>query len=359
MDSMDIMMGVVRGITAVIGLIIVTGTLLSAIKAFVLPRGVRVWLVRFVFTIVRYAFRFKLKRATFTERDQIMALFAPLALVLMPVFLLSFVLIGYMFLFWSLDPQPIAEIFKLSGSSLLTLGYASVETIPHKILEFSEAMIGLILVALLVAYLPTMYAAFARREAQVALWEAWAGSPPTVYQMVSRAHRTGELGNLREVWLEWQTWFADLEESHTSLAPVVFFRSPKPDRSWITAAGNALDSAAFILSTVDIKPEPRAAFCIRTGFIALRHIAAYFEIPFNSDPQPDDPISISRYEYDVVCEKLEANGIALRADRELAWQNFAGWRVNYDAPLLALANATMAPYAEWISDRSIAKQTCT
>ena len=356
MNEMDLVMWVLRGVTAVIGLVIVAGTIISAIKTFVLPRGVNVWLTRIVFRSVGTVFRFRSRHATYEERDKIMAMFAPVALVTMPIALLSALLVGYMFLFWALEPQPFEVIFKLSGSSLLTLGYASVDTIPHKILEFSEAMIGLVMVALLIAYLPTIYAGFARREAQVALWEAWADSPPTAYQMISRAHRTGELEQLREVWLNWQSWFAELEESHTSLASLAFFRSPKPDRSWITAAGSALDSAALVLSTVDVPWEPRAAFCIRTGYLSLRHIASFFGIAYDADPQPDGVISINRDEFEAVYSRLQADGVPLKGDRDQAWHDFVGWRVNYDSVLLALAELTMAPYAPWISDRSVIKR---
>ncbi len=356
MNAVEMAILSMRLIAGLIGLGIVTGTIISAIKTFVLPRGVNVWLTRVVFRIVGIFFRFRSRQATYEERDKIMALYAPVALVIMPLALLSMLLVGYMFLFWAVEPQPFAEIFKLSGSSLLTLGYASIDTLPHKILEFSEAMIGLVMVALLIAYLPTIYAGFSRREAQVALWEAWADSPPTAYQMISRAYRTGELEQLREVWLNWQTWFAELEESHTSLAALAFFRSPKPDRSWITAAGTALDAAAMVLSAVDVPWEPRAAFCIRTGYLSLRHIANFFGIEYEAEPQPDDPISINRDEFEEVCQRLQADGVPLKVDREQAWRDFVGWRVNYDSVLLALATLTMAPYAPWVSDRSVIKR---
>jgi hypothetical protein len=197
-----------------------------------------------------------------------------------------------------------------------------------------------------------MYSAFSKRETAVSVWDARAGSPPTVVEMVGRTHRTNELGILRDIWLEWEVWFAELEESHTSLASLAFFRSPVPNRSWVTACGNALDSAAFILTTVDVPFEPRAAFCIRSGFLALQQIANFFGLPYNPKPQQDDLISISRQEYDEVCETLAAQGVPLRPDRDETWKHFAGWRVNYDAVLLQLADLTMAPYAPWISDRS-------
>ncbi|MEZ4641342.1 MAG: hypothetical protein R3E31_01130 [Chloroflexota bacterium] len=344
---------ILRVLVGVGGLLIVLGTLISAVKTFVLPRGVNVWLTRAIFHGVGIFFRLRAKKATsYAARDRVMALFAPLTLVLMPAVMLTLVLVGYMGLFWAVDMAPVTAVFKLSGSSLLTLGYESGDTILHKILEFSEAMIGLILVALLIAYLPTIYSAFSRRETAVALLEAYAGTPPSAQEMILRVNRIGELAHLRDVWTLWQVWFAEIEESHTSLAPLSFFRSPQPDRSWITACGVVLDTAALALSTLDLPYDPHAAICIRNGYIALRRIADFFGIAYNPKPAATDFISISRVEYEALFDLLAANGIPLKADREQAWQDFAGWRVNYDTVLLQLAGLTMAPYAMWVSDRS-------
>ncbi|MCP5094711.1 MAG: hypothetical protein GY943_04075 [Chloroflexi bacterium] len=348
----DSLMTLLRILAGLMGLFIVGGTLISAIKTFILPRGINVWLTAVIFRTISFFFQIRVKNATYDKRDRVMALFAPITLFIMPIVFLGLVLIGYMFLFWAMGMTSIYEMFRLSGSSLLTLGYASVDEPLFKLLEFSEATIGLILVALLIAYLPTMYAAFSSREANVALLEGYAGSPPSVLQFIARSHRTGELGNLREVWLSWQRWFAELEESHTSLAPLSYFRSPNPDRSWVTAAGVVLDTAAFILTAVDVPYEPRAAFCIRSGFLALNQIADFFEIPHPANPDPTDPISISRIEFDKMYDDLLQRGVPMRTDRDGAWQNFSGWRVNYDMALLSLAALTMAPYAEWVSDRS-------
>ena len=87
--------------------------------------------------------------------------------------------LGYTGIYWSLGAGSWYEAFTLSGSSLLTLGFAPPHTLALAILTFSEAVLGLILVALLIAYLPTMYAAFSRRETAVTLLEV-RGRQPTL-----------------------------------------------------------------------------------------------------------------------------------------------------------------------------------
>ncbi|MCP4359484.1 MAG: hypothetical protein GY796_15855 [Chloroflexi bacterium] len=356
MNQTETMMILLRLIVFGLGFLIVANTVTAAIKTFILPRGVQVRLTRIVFQSVGWLFRLRVRGKDYSERDHIMAFYAPLTLFLMPVVMLILIQIGYMMLFWAVEPRPLYQLFEISGSSLLTLGSEEVETTASKILEFSEATIGLILIALLIAYLPTMYNAFSRRETAVSIWDARAGSPPTVVEMVGRTHRTNELEMLRDIWLEWEIWFAELEESHTSLGSLAFFRSPVHDRSWVTACGSVLDCAAFILTAVDVPFEPRAAFCIRSGFFALRQIGNFFNIPHNPNPKPDDPISISRHEFEQVCDTLASQGVPIREDRDDAWHNFRGWRVNYDTVLLQLADMTMAPYAPWISDRSVVKR---
>ena len=48
-------------------------------------------------------------------------------------------------------------------------------------------------------------------------------------------------------------------------------------------------------------------------------------------------------------DELAAAGVDLKLDRDRAWLDFNGWRVNYDRPLLALSVLTMAPPARWNS----------
>ena len=185
------------------------------------------------------------------------------------------------------------------------------------------------------------------------LLEVRAGAPPSAVEMIKRMHRIRGLDELGEVWPRWEGWFVNLEQTHTSLIHLVFFRSPHVGQSWVVAAGTILDAAALAASTLDIPHNPHADLCIRAGYLALRNIVDFFGLPHNPHPKPDDPISVSRAEFDTVCQELESAGVPLKADLDQAWRDFAGWRVNYDIALLTLAGLTMAPHASWSGDRSI------
>jgi hypothetical protein len=157
---------------------------------------------------------------------------------------------------------------------------------------------------------------------------------------------------LSEMWLLWEQWFAELEETHTSLPVLSFFRSPRPEHSWITAAGAVLDTASLVVSSVDIPHDVQADICIRAGYISLRHIADFFALPYDPDPHHHDDISITREEFDDTYNQLQKAGVPMKPDIEQCWHDFRGWRVNYDTVLLTLAALTMAPYAPWSADRS-------
>jgi hypothetical protein len=335
------------------GIVIVIGTFLSAVRTFVLPRSSPTILTRLIFLTMRDLFSIIEKRATtYEQRDRILALYAPLSLLAMPPIWLICVLIGFMGMFWAVGSRSWYEALRISGSSLLTLGFVPLDRLFDVLLGYSEATLGLIMVALLIAYLPSMYSAFQKRETSVTLLEVRAGSPPSAIELFQRFQRLGRLEKLGELWVGWEIWFAELEESHTSLPALAFFRSPKPSQSWITAAGTVLDAAALAASTLDIPHDVQADLCIRAGYLALRRICDFFGLPYNPQPAPGDAISVTRAEFDAACDQLAATGVPLKPDREQAWRDFAGWRVNYDTPLLLLASITTAPPAPWSSDRA-------
>lgn len=350
---MDMMMLIAHILAFVFGLSIVLATLSSAIQTFVLPRAAVSRLTRLTFKVMRKFFDLWVKKLpTYRQRDHAMAFYAPVALFVLPGVWLVIVLLGYACMFWGIGIDNLGDGLTTSGSSLFTLGFAQLPDLPKALLAFSDAAIGLSLLALLIAYLPTMYSAFSQREQAVTLLEVRAGTPPSPVTMVIRLNAIGpdkRWETLHQLWTNWELWFVTLDETHTSLPALTFFRSPQPDRSWITAAGAVMDAAALAVSTVDVPRDAQAQLCIRAGFLALRHVAEYFSIPFDPDPQPTDPISLSRAEFDAAYDEMARNNVPLKPDRDQAWRDFAGWRVNYDSLLLDLAILMMAPDAPWLS----------
>ena len=332
---------------------VVLVTLDSVVRIFVLPRGERNKLARVVMLTARVPFDLLTSFARSYERqDRVMALFAPLGLLVLLAVWLVLMLLAFTGIFWGLGIRPWQAAFVTSGSSLFTLGFASVNTVTSEIVAFIEAALGLILVAILISYLPTLYAAFSHREAAVAMLEVRAGTPPSALEMLKRFHRLGRMNALARVWEDWEMWFTEVQENHTSHAVLAFFRSPNPQQSWVTAAGAVLDTGALYNAALDLPRDVQIDLCLRAGYLALHSIARFHGLDTGADSvSSSDPISISRSEFDDALDDLAAAGLPLKPDRDQAWRDFAGWRANYDLPLLALAMYLLVPYAPWSSDR--------
>lgn len=341
----------------------------SAMRTVVLPRGEPVRLSRLLFRTTRAGFNILLRtRRTFETRDRLMAHYAPVTLLLLPLTWLVVASAGFTGLFWTIEQDGWLDAFATAGSSLVTLGFERPDGVAALTVSFAAGAVEItILALLLVTYLPSIYAAFSERETAVSLFEVRAGTPPSVVEMMVRYHTIRGFAATDEIWPDWEIWFARIAESHVSLPSLVFFRSPDPRMSWVTAAGAVLDAAAMMCAVIDVehldnppahvrRPDgeltvPLAATCIRAGYLALRRVAGAQGVEVAHDPAPHDPISVTREEFDQALDEMAAAGVPLRADRDRMWRDWAGWRVNYDAALLGLAELTVAPRAPWSSDR--------
>ena len=344
-----------RTIEFIAGALIVVGTILSAVRSTILPRAARSRVSTLSTRSVRWVFRKRAgRRSTFEGRDRALAMMAPVALLVLLASWLVLIMIGYTLMYLAVTHRTVSRSIELSGSSVFTLGTTSETRLGPLLLTYTEAGIGLLLLTLLITYLPSIYGAFSRRENGVALLQVRAGVPPRAAAMLIRYRliEDGGLLRLTELWRQWEAWFADVEETHSSFPILAFFRSPSPDRSWITAAGALLDGASFWAGATEHPKDPDAQLCIRAGYIALRRIADLFHIAYDDNPAPDDPISVDRSEWDAAMDEMEAAGVPVLADREKAWVAWKGWRVNYDTVLLNLARLIDAPPAPWLSDRS-------
>jgi len=349
---------VIKILVFLLGVLLVVYTGFSAVRTFVLPRSARDRVTGAVFTYMRKIFNLIIKRfSSYHYRDQVMGYYVPIALFTLQITWLLLLGIGFAAMYWALGMESLHDVVMLSGSSLLTLGFAVPPGNQYLAITFFEAIIGLIQLALLISYLPTLYSAFSRRESAVSMLEVRAGSPPSAVVMIQRFNRLNRLEKLQDLWEDWEMWFVDIEETHTSLPMLAFYRSPQSAHSWVTAAGAVLDAASLYLSTIDGPRIVEGDLCLRAGYLSLRRIADYFQIEYDTEFLPDNRenarfVSITRDEFDTAYDELAASGVPLKPDREQAWYDFAGWRVNYDTVLLALAGMVMAPIAPWSSDRS-------
>lgn len=348
----------VRWLIGGLGVGLALATLGSSIRTVVVPRGEQVFITRTLFIFLRWMFGFVAgKRRTWEAHERVKARMAPVGLILLPVIWAVSVILAMSLPFWAINDRSWGAALALSGSSLTTLGFRSASGGAELALAVAEGLVGLGLVGLMISFLPTIYSSFSRREVAVAKLHILAGeiggqASPKI--LLTRIHFVDGLDQMPQLWSDWEDWFVDIEESHSSFPMLVFFRSPVPERSWISGAGLALDTAALYVSVLDLPRAPRAELMIHTGTLALRRIADFFGFEHDPDPAPDDPISIERGEFMDVYDSLREVGLPVRADADAAWKAFAGWRVNYDQPLLQLAAFADAPPALWSSDRSVA-----
>jgi hypothetical protein len=345
-------MSLLRLAALIPSLLLVLVTLRSAVRTFVLPRSARDPITRAVFLLTRKLFDLRLHWAhSYASRDRVMALYAPAAVLGLTACWVVLTILGFAGAYWALG-EPLPRALTVSGSTLLTLGFEKPVGWAAITLSFAEGGIGLTLVALLVSYLPAMYTAFARRESAVTMLEIRAGSPPAAVELLVRTHQLGGMEQIDLLWGEWQQWFVELEESHTSLGALSFFRSPQPQRSWVTAAGAVLDAVSLAGAVLRRGPSPSERLTLRAGSFALRRIAEFFGLPSNPHPDPSGPVSVRRHEFDEAYERLVREDVEVCTDPEQAWADFVASRAQYDEVLLALAALTMAPAAPWSSDRA-------
>jgi hypothetical protein len=121
----------VKFVVFVAGVSIVARALMSAVRVFVLPRGSNEPIARFVFSQMGRLFRLVAKPSRpYAFRDRVMAYFAPVSLLVLPIVWLSLVLIGYTGIFWALGVEGAVDALRVSGSSLFTLGFAPTTGLP-------------------------------------------------------------------------------------------------------------------------------------------------------------------------------------------------------------------------------------
>ena len=177
----------------------------SVIRTFVLPRAATPVVTRTVFIVLRWCFNLDRTAArTYNGRDSVMSLFGPIGLLTLPAVWSVMVLVAYTAMFHALGVRGFERAFEMSGSSLFTLGFVRPPDLATNVLAFLEAATGLTVLGLLIAYLPTIYSSFSRREVQVAQLEVRAGNPPSGVHLLVQSQRMERFHLLDDFWVTWQ-----------------------------------------------------------------------------------------------------------------------------------------------------------
>lgn len=335
------------------GLLVVISTAGSLTRALVVPRGLTSRLAfmseritRAIFLMISGWFH------DYRAKDRILALLGPISMfALLVTWIVSFML-GYALMLWPLEAGSFHDAIRASGSAMFTLGFSVPHTHPAMYVQFIAAATGLIVVALQIAYLPTLYAAFNRREMLVTTLATRAGLPAWGPEILARHQLVRTIDALRPFYADWERWAADVGESHSNYPVLNYFRSPHPLRNWLLGLLATMDSAAMYLALCPSSVPSEARLMLRMGFVALRDIGAALGMEFDPDPLPNDPIQLTFEEFERGVARTAEVGFEIERTPAEAWQHFHGWRVNYEQIAYALADRIVAPPAAWSGVRT-------
>ena len=297
----------------------------------------------------------------FRRRDRVMAAEAATLLIWQLVTWLGVAYVGFTLMLWPFV-HTFTDALDTAGPALWFIGDSSVHGWGERLVQYAAAFFGLVTVTLQIAYLPTLYSAFNRRETDIALLNARAGVPSWGPELLARTHYAlgsgqSTIGTLPDLYEQWERWAADIAESHTTYLPLVRFRSPRPLSSWVTALLSVLDSAAMYLAlSPNAAPTVKARLCLRSGFQCFGDIARALGYPVPLEPDASQGISLTYDDFLKGIKHMRKVDFPLERDPADAWPDFVGWRVNYEQAAYAMAKAVDAVPALWSGPRRHAQK---
>ncbi len=343
---------------AVAGVIIIVVVLWEAFETVVLPRRVR---RRFRLAVFVYrstwlpwrglAHRFKDAKS----RETFLSFYGPISILILFVVWAAAIIFGFALLYYSGRTQdsthPTFETcLYLSGTTMFTLGLGDV--LPHTWVErfmvVCESGIGFGFLALVLSYLPVIYQAFSRREVNIVLLDARAGSPPTAAEILRRHAGLRGAEALEKLLYNWEHSSADILESHVSYPSVCYFRSQHTNESWLSALTAILDSCSFLLAYVDSMASRQA----RLTFAMCRHTVVDLAQLFNEAPSTHEGNRLPAPELERLRAFLTKAGFQLRDD-EASHKKLADLRSMYEPYLHALSRFLYMEVPPWILAKEI------
>jgi hypothetical protein len=343
------------------GLLVILIILWDAFETVILPRRVtrRLRLTSLFYKSV-WSFASAIARSMTNnkKREKYLGFFGPLSLLILLALWAAGLILGYAMLHWALEtklniPQETAGFgtyLYISGETFFTLGYGDI--VPQlplgRALMIIEAGNGFGLLAIVIGYLPVLYQAFSRREVNISLLDARAGSPSSAAEMLRRHSESGHMHDLNKVLHEWEHWSAELLESHLSYPLLCYFRSQHDNQSWLASMTTILDACALVMVGVEGTPTWQA----KLTFAMARHAVVDIAQIFSTKPSAPQ-YKLTRLlpgDLDRIREMLARNGAHLR-EGEGAEQRLTELRQMYEPYVCALSEMLLMPLPPWILGR--------
>jgi len=336
-----------------VGLVVVLITLLNVSFTMVLPRrpfGIdRLTLRINRLVLVSFSAASRLAR-TYEGKDAILAPAGPAALVLQLMAWAAGLTLGFGIVVTATH-HAFGDGLLQALTAMFTVGSIHAGGTPIVPVDIAVGASWVVIVALQIAYLPTLYSAFSRRESLVTLLESRGGLPAWGPELLLRHQIVGITDTLPDLYAAWEEWAADVAESHTTYPVLLLFRSPEPWYSWVVGLLSVLDAAAMHLALAPGSASSRARLCLRMGFTLFDRVALTLNWPVDPDPHPEDPIDVSYEEYEQAVAMLVEAGFGVERSAEESWPDFRGWRVNYEKVAYRLCDRVTAPPAPWSGRR--------
>jgi hypothetical protein len=243
----------------------------------------------------------------------------------------------------SASPVSFGTYLYFSGTTFFTLGLGDVTPTASagRALAVVESGVGFGFLALVIGYLPVIYQGFSRRETNISLLDARAGSPPSGTELLRRHGRN--MDDLAPLLREWERWSSDIMETHLSYPVLCYYRSQHDNQSWLAALATILDASAMLIAGVDGAPTRQATLT----FAMARHAVVDLAQIFNTPPRAPSPDRLPPDELARLRAVLSAAGINLRAGGA-ADERLCELRRMYEPYVNALADYLLMPIPAWI-----------
>ncbi len=342
---------------AILGFLLVCIPLQDGFETIILPRRVarRFRLARLFYRLCWSLWSLPARKMhAGNRREYYLALFGPLSLVLLLILWGCLLILGYACLQWGLYsalniPNPATNFgtyLYMSGTTFITLGLGDVLPVSTlaRTLVVIEASTGFAFLALVIGYVPVIYQAFSRREANITLLDARAGSPPSAGELLRRHARKGDISEILDYLHEWEHWCAELLESHISYNVLVYYRSQHPQQSWLGAITTVLDTCALILAGIEEVPVKPTKFT----FAIARHAAVDLALILDIPPVKDGN-RLSHEDFMHLRIQLAEVGLTLK-DSEVTEKHLAQIRGMYEPFIEGLAQHLLISLPKWLKE---------